>query len=120
MHELSLAEALWTQAERLRREHGGVRVVAVRVGVGALAGVEPESLQSAFALLLQSTGAGGARLEIQQVPLEARCEICGAEFPVHGFHFVCPACNANQVTVLRGEDLILQEITLESREEADE
>jgi hydrogenase nickel incorporation protein HypA/HybF len=120
MHELSLAEALWSQAERLRREHGGARVVAVRVGVGALSGVEPESLQSAFALLVESTGAGGAALEVQHVPLEARCKRCGTEFPVLEFRFVCPACDGNQVAVLRGEDLVLQEITLESGEEADE
>jgi len=41
VHELSLAQAVWEQAERVRRQHGGGRVVIPRVGVGDLSGVGP-------------------------------------------------------------------------------
>jgi hydrogenase nickel incorporation protein HypA/HybF len=119
VHERSLAQALWAQAESLRREHRAARVLAVHVAVGELAGVEPELLRSAFDLLVASSGAAGTQIEMERVPLEARCDDCGVEFPVHRFHFLCPACGSKGVTVLRGEHLILQAVTLESAEDHD-
>jgi hydrogenase nickel incorporation protein HypA/HybF len=120
MHELSLAQALWDQADALRRQHQAARVVSVRVGVGELSGVELASLEGAFSLLLESNGAGAVALELERVPLEAQCEACDAEFPVQRFRFVCPRCGGPRVTVLRGEHLILQQVTLEPAEDTDE
>jgi hydrogenase nickel incorporation protein HypA/HybF len=120
MHEFSLARALWDQVERVRRQHGAARVLSIRVGVGEMSGVEPELLHSAFRVLLESGHAGGADLELERVPLEARCDGCGAEFPVRRFHFACPECGGPRVTVLRGEHLVLQQLTLESAEHCDD
>jgi hydrogenase nickel incorporation protein HypA/HybF len=120
VHERSLAQALWAQAERLRQEHGAARVLALQVAVGELAGVEPELLRSAFDLLVQSSGAVGTRIELERVPLEARCDDCGVEFPVHRFRFLCPGCGGKGLTILRGEHLILQAVTLASAEEHDD
>ena len=113
MHELSLAQAVWEEADRVRREHGGDRVVTIRVGVGDLSGVEPDLLQSAFDLLAETGRAGAACLELERIPLEAQCEACRAEFSVERFQFICPGCGASRLSVLRGEHLILLHVTLE-------
>jgi len=117
MHELSLAQALWEQADAVRRQHKAARVLSIRAGVGEMAGVEPELLQSAFGLLVESGQAGGASLELERIPLEARCDDCGAEFRVREYRFACPHCGGSRVTVLRGEHLILQQVTLEPGED---
>src|SRR5262245_17509879 len=116
MHEFSLAQALLAEVERVRCEHGGTRVKAIRVEVGELAGVEPELLASAVELLLADGPSRGANLAIERVPIEARCQECGSEFRVDGFHFLCPGCGGPRVVVLRGEGLTLRSVTLEKAE----
>jgi hydrogenase nickel incorporation protein HypA/HybF len=117
MHEFSLAKALWEQVERLRRQHRAGRVLSVRVGVGEMCGVEPDLLGRAFSQITAHGQAGSPALELERVPLEARCEECGSEFGVRNFRFICPRCESPHVTLLRGEHLILQEVTLDSAED---
>jgi hydrogenase nickel incorporation protein HypA/HybF len=120
MHEFSLARTLWDQIDRLRCAHNAARVVEVRLGVGELAGVEPELLRSAFDLLMESSNLYSVQLHLEQIALEARCEECHREFLVHRFKFECPMCGGNRINVLRGDGLILQQVTLESTENADD
>jgi hydrogenase nickel incorporation protein HypA/HybF len=58
----------------------------------------------------------GARLSIERVPLEARCAVCEHEFPVRTFRFVCPHCEARDVWIVRGEELMLETLTLAEAE----
>jgi hydrogenase nickel incorporation protein HypA/HybF len=117
MHEFSLAKALWEQVESLRRQQQAGRVLSVRVGVGEMAGVEPDLLGRAFSLITANGQAGSPALELERVPLEARCEECGAPFGIQNFRFLCPRCESPHITLLRGEHLILQEVTLASAED---
>jgi hydrogenase nickel incorporation protein HypA/HybF len=114
MHELSLARALLDEADRIRQAHSARRVVAVQVEVGELSGVEPELLRSALNLLTQSGQEAPVAIEIQSIPLEARCPECGWEGGIVRFNFRCPACTDTRLTVLRGEGLILRNLTLET------
>jgi len=113
MHELSLVRALFRQVEELMRREGADRVVDVRVSVGEFSGVEPELLRSAYDSHVNSTAVRGAQLHLKNVPLSLRCESCGHEFCVVRFRFVCPECEDRQVTIVRGEGLLLESVTLE-------
>jgi hydrogenase nickel incorporation protein HypA/HybF len=116
MHELSLARALLDEANRIRQAHGATRVLTVHVDVGELSGVEPELLRSALNLLTESEQAKPVALEVQRIPLEARCQGCGWEGRVIRFHFRCPLCSDMRLILLRGEDLVLCDVTLETTE----
>jgi hydrogenase nickel incorporation protein HypA/HybF len=115
MHEFSLAQALLEEVERVRREHGG-RLVRFRVEVGELAGVEPDLLASAVEMLLADGPDEGATMTLDRVPVEARCGDCGVSFVARRFHFVCPSCGSGRLDVLRGEGLVLRDVTLEGEE----
>ena len=117
MHERTLVSALLRQVDRLAAKHSANRVKAVTVSVGEFSGVEPDLLHTAFADLAKSTVADGAEFRLNRVPLEARCEGCGAEFPVRKFCFECPACDGRTVSVLRGEDFVLDSVTMEHDDE---
>jgi hydrogenase nickel incorporation protein HypA/HybF len=116
MHELSLARALLRQVEELRQSHRADGVRTVRVSVGEFSGVEADLLSSAFCELTEGTPMEGARLSIERVPLEARCAVCEHEFPVRTFRFVCPHCEARDVWIVRGEELMLETLTLAEAE----
>jgi len=116
MHEFSLAEALLDEVDRVRGEHGGGRLKTFRVEVGELAGVEPDLLASAVEVLLADGPDQGATIELETVPVEARCGECGAAFRVRNFSFLCPQCGGGRLEVVRGEGLVLRDVVLEQGE----
>ena len=116
MHERSLVEALLNQVERLMREQRAARVRVVRVSAGEFSGVEPELLRIAFVDLVDDSAVSGARLELEEVTLEAQCEDCGEEFAVERFRFQCPRCESRRIAIVRGEGLMLESVTMEFEE----
>jgi len=113
MHERSIVRALLKQVRQLQTEQGAEGVVAVKVSVGEFSGVEADLLRSAFDEMVNGSPFCGARLELQQVPLESRCQSCSSEFAVENFRFRCPRCGGSHVETIRGEGLILESVTLE-------
>ena len=116
MHELSLARALLRQVEELRQSHHAGRLRSVRVSVGEFSGVDADLLDAAFCQLANGTPLEGTQLSIERVPLEARCGKCELDFLVYAFRFVCPHCAARDVEIIRGEELMLETLTLAEAE----
>jgi hydrogenase nickel incorporation protein HypA/HybF len=67
MHELTLAQSVVDIVEEAARREGATRVASVRVELGALSHVEPESLAFAFEVAAREGCARGARLEICRI-----------------------------------------------------
>lgn len=68
MHEVSLVQALFDQADRAIAPHPSVAVRQVTVGVGAFAGVECVLFRSAFEGCKDDRGYANAQLEIVDLP----------------------------------------------------
>lgn len=117
MHERTLVAALVRQIERIAAEHDSKRVTAVTVSVGEFSGVEPDLLHDAFTELTAATVAQDSEFTLNRVALEAQCEGCGAQFAVRKFCFECPACQSRRVVAVRGEDFILDTVTMEHDDE---
>ncbi|MEX0704102.1 MAG: hydrogenase maturation nickel metallochaperone HypA [Planctomycetales bacterium] len=115
MHEFSVVRSLLTQIERIVSGEELVgRVTEVGVQVGEFSGVDPELLGLAFEQLAPSSSAARyARLTVRRVPLQARCEGCVRTFDVVDFRFFCPECRRPDVTIVAGEELVLESVTLE-------
>ena len=113
MHELSIAEALAAQV--LARAPAGARVREVEIRVGALRGLEPESLRMCWDAVTFGTPMAGSGLAVDQRPWSIRCSDCGREWtsPVP---FVSCECG-NQVPAPSGSDeLDLVAITVDENE----
>lgn len=117
MHEMSLVQSLLRQVETLMQEQDAQSVVSIRVSVGGFSGVEPELFRSAYETIVDFTSVRGAELQLIEVPLELRCRKCGHEFVNEIFRFECPRCQSRDQVILRGEELILESVTLERDEE---
>jgi hydrogenase nickel incorporation protein HypA/HybF len=108
MHELSLAlslvEAVGDELPRL----GDVRVCAVRIRVGPLSGVVREALAFAFDVAAADSSLAGARLEIEDAPLQAYCACCQAQHVLPAPNDLrCPACGASHLEITGGRELEL-------------
>ncbi len=110
MHEYSLVAALTRKAEEEASAHHATAVTRLRVSVGALAGVEPELLASAFTLCREGLLAGAA-LEIRNVAASWACPRCDAAVPV-GAVLRCAACGL-PARLVSGDELLLEQIELE-------
>ncbi|HWP01071.1 MAG TPA: hydrogenase maturation nickel metallochaperone HypA [Methylococcus sp.] len=115
MHELSLCQELLEQVEQLARQHAAVGVSRIVVRIGMLAGVEPELLQSAFAILRPGTSAEHAELVLETIPARIRCRSCGRESECRVNHLLCPICKSTDAVLIAGEEMWLAQIELLQR-----
>ncbi|MEY9964117.1 hydrogenase nickel incorporation protein HypA/HybF [Streptacidiphilus sp. MAP12-16] len=106
MHEMSIALAVIGQVEEAAEAAGASAVRCVRLRVGELAGVVPDSLAFCFNLACAGTVLEGAELVTEAVPARARCEPCSGEWAV-GMppDLCCPVCGAATTELLSGREL---------------
>lgn len=118
MHELSIAQSL---LEILRQHVPSAdlpHVRVVRVKVGAMAGVIPDSLAFSFTALTSDTPLRGARLEIVHIPFTIRCRECGATSAPDLGIALCPFCGSASTEIIAGTELQFTEIELADAAEA--
>jgi len=115
MHEMSIAQNLLDLiGERLSQlEMGSAKVKVVRMRIGEMAGVLPDSLRFCFGVASEGTPAEGAELVIDQVPIKCRCHNCKAEFSVEAYAFICPNCGSPETDLLSGNELDVIELELD-------
>ena len=113
MHELAIAIELVDLAEGEARRHGDVRVLAVRVRLGPLAGVVEDALRFSFDVAAAGTVLEGARLEIEHQPLMVWCGPCGqAGEPTTRWERRCPFCDSPAPQLVSGDALELLSIEI--------
>ena len=108
-----MVKSLLSQVEELMKRNGAERAVEVNVSIGEFAGVERDLFKIAFDDMVADSSARGARLHVQAVPLEGRCDTCKQTFAISDFKFQCKLCGCRHVTLLRGEELILDSVIME-------
>jgi hydrogenase nickel incorporation protein HypA/HybF len=111
MHEYSLMLALMERVEQEAASRHAVAVHRVRVRIGELSGVEPELLESAFAIVRERTICEKAAIEITRVPAQWECSGCQAPLRAGGL-LQCAACGA-PARLARGDEILLEQIELE-------
>ncbi len=101
MHELALCGSI---AGIVTRHAAGRRVDAVRVRIGQLRQVVPDTLEYCWQLVVAETPLAGCRLIVERVAARLACERCGAEHEMGTeFRFACE-CGNTAVTVVAGEE----------------
>jgi hydrogenase nickel incorporation protein HypA/HybF len=114
MHEMSIAEGLMDQIVAIAEQNDLSRIDRVLLQTGELRQVIPEVMQEAFRAVAQGTVAQGAVLDIEEVTAEAVCNRCRYAFTPSLGNFLCPRCQIADITIRKGEEIILA--SLESRD----
>ncbi len=113
MHELSIALSILDVAAEVAERRDG-RVVAVHLKLGAFSGVVKEALLSAYDLARADTPLADASLVVEEVPVSAWCSGCATEC-LPSFPFLCcPACGAATPEIVRGRELEVVALEIES------
>jgi hydrogenase nickel incorporation protein HypA/HybF len=106
IHELSITQSV---VDAIVERMGDATVVGVRLEIGKLSGVVPDSVRFCFDVLCTGTPLEGARLDILEPPGQARCRDCGAEFTAHDLILLC-TCGSANVEVLDGRQLKIKSV----------
>ena len=112
MHELSLCDDLLSQVVAIAAQNNAQSVESITVQIGALSGVEPILLESAFSLIRVGTVAEQAHMIMQTSPVIVLCRACGAESEVAANRLLCKSCQSHETTLLSGDELILASVAL--------
>ena len=115
MHERSIAKNLLQiilDSVKGCPEKG--KVILIRIVMGEFTMIQEELLISAFFELSRSTVAEGAKIEIIHAPLKGQCQHCRKEFNVNQEEFKCPYCGSQDIRIISGEELFVQEIEVEN------
>ncbi len=113
MHELSIAQNILEIVESNLPPPPAPAVRSVKVRVGELSGIDPESLDFCFSAITSETRLQGTLLDIERVPLRCSCRSCSNQFVPEEFNFLCPGCKGTNVEILSGRELQVVEIELE-------
>jgi hydrogenase nickel incorporation protein HypA/HybF len=112
MHELAIAQNILDIAAQYVSRGQAADVRTVRVRIGTLSGVVPDSLEFCFGAITAGTPWQAAKLEITQTAARGECHDCGRGFGITDVVFVCPSCGSAEVRLVSGMDLQVVEIDL--------
>jgi hydrogenase nickel incorporation protein HypA/HybF len=113
MHELGIAQNILEIVRQAVPEEQTPSVRWIRIRVGQLAGVVPDSLDFCFSAIVSETKMAQAGLAIEQVPTVSRCKDCRHQFEIEDMLFLCPACKGTNLEMVSGHELEIVEIELE-------
>jgi hydrogenase nickel incorporation protein HypA/HybF len=104
MHELSLANNIIDLVTEATLKNNAEKIISVRVLIGPMSGVDPDSLEFCFTEACKGTLADGALLLIDKSPLIIQCLRCKKESEVSVDNFHCPHCHHYDVVFLSGKE----------------
>jgi hydrogenase nickel incorporation protein HypA/HybF len=105
MHELSIALGIVKIAEKERQKANAYQIDKIELEIGALAGVELESLDFVWPMAVKDTALENAKYEVDFVKGKAECLECGQSYPLENLFDNCPTCNGYFKDIIKGKEL---------------
>jgi len=112
MHELSVAQSIFEIVEQYVPRDQGQSVKSVKLKLGELSGVVPDSLEFCFSAITAETPLRGATLDIEHIPFVLHCRSCDRSFKSELGVVLCPECGHSDTQVVSGTEMQVVEIEL--------
>jgi hydrogenase nickel incorporation protein HypA/HybF len=105
MHELSIAENIIDIIKNELPKHKLTKVTHIKLRIGAMRQIVPESLQFGFEFLSKNTPLEGAQIHIENTVITAHCRQCSSDFVIQNWLESCPVCQKNDFELISGKEL---------------
>ena len=114
MHEATIAQNI-IQAIEQRIEGGEIdgRISKIFLQVGRLRSIVGENLKFLFEVLSEGSPLEGSQLEIETVPVRAKCRKCQEYFEIEDLGFLCSRCLSAEVEVITGTELLISAVEVD-------
>ena len=93
-----------------------IQVEKVNLKVGKMAAIVPDSLQFCFEIAAKDSLLSGAALNIEEVPVRARCKECDSVWTIDEPVFKCQQCSSGQIDIISGRELNIESIEIADEE----
>lgn len=113
MHEMSLAKNIADLIGEQVPAPDLEKVRIIKLKVGELSGVVNESLEFSFSVLVRETPLRNAKLLIENVPILASCNQCGATSRLEYGLFFCGNCKSGDIKLISGNELHIDQIEID-------
>lgn len=113
MHELSIAQSILDIVNQNLPADNNTRVKSVKVRIGKLSNVLPDSLRFCFEAITKDSDFENTELLINIIPITIECKDCEKHSEISDYVFACPACSSSNIQVVGGNDLNIEEIEIE-------
>jgi hydrogenase nickel incorporation protein HypA/HybF len=113
MHEISIACSLVKAASEEATRHHAAHVLKVDVVLGALSGVEMDSLMFCLGAVAKGTICEGAEFNVEIAPATGPCPGCLTKCEVRDFMTACPECGTWPLGISGGREMTLRAVEIE-------
>ena len=113
VHEMSVATGIINVLDAKLGQLGSCKLTAVEVAVGELSGIAEDSLRFAVDSLLADKGYADVQLRLRRSPAVFGCAECNWKGQIETFSLHCPQCNAGEMEIINGQDVVLERIEVE-------
>jgi hydrogenase nickel incorporation protein HypA/HybF len=110
---MSIAQSVIDIVEEEMRKNNAKVLRSVRLNIGQLSAIVPDSLSFCFEIITKDTHLEGARLVMDVIPLIGYCHACEEEFEIEDYAFSCPKCGDTKIETITGQDLSIVEIEVD-------
>jgi hydrogenase nickel incorporation protein HypA/HybF len=107
MHEIGIIQSALDFAVETAKSSGASRIHGLKMRVGVMTGVAPESLNFAFEAVREDTLAAEASLTVELVDAAYWCAHCQREFRAVVGSIECPQCHTVSSEMRHGMELEL-------------
>lgn len=117
MHELGIMTGVLDAVCASAKEANALQVNSIELSVGEMTECIHEALVFAFEALQELPEyelCAQATLNVNLIQPESECCECGKQFTHDRFHVLCPDCGSFATTLLRGRELQIDSIEVES------
>ena len=112
MHELSVAQSIIEIILQHVSASELTHVAAVRLKIGAAAGVVPESLEFSFQAITAESLLARAKLEIETIPFRIHCNTCNTTTEDNSGIVLCSSCGSADTKIISGLEMHIHEIEI--------
>lgn len=112
MHEASIAQDIIDIVNDVMTGYPDKKVKQVNVIIGEMVAVVPESLQFSYQAISAESPLQDSILNIEIVPILARCRSCDKEFDISAFEFYCPFCQSLSIEILKGNEFYIKDVEI--------
>ncbi len=105
MHETHLAKDIVKALTREMKKRRLKRLKSLKLRLGELNAIRPDSMRSAFDECLKGAGLEGASIEVEVLPLSTVCLGCKRAFPFEDAVKTCPSCKGERFRNTTGHEI---------------
>ncbi len=113
MHEMSITQSLIDIIREEMIKHNAGTLRSVRLRIGQLSAIVPDSLSFCFEVITSGTDLEGAKLVMEVIPLRGMCRECKEAFEIKDYAFECPLCGSPEIDTISGQDLSIVDMEVD-------